>query len=99
MTLTPTLAALLTVFAVWLVACIWAGFRTRFLLFLLVLSIGLALNAMWMVFGLDARVLEPHALFAQVLVVLYAVGGFALGWVAGRLLHRWRDGRVDKDDA
>lgn len=99
MTLTPTLAALLTVFALWMIACLWTGFRVRVGLFFLVLAVGLALNATWMVFGLDARVFEPHALVAQVSVVLYAVGGFGFGWLAGRLVQRWRESRVEKDDA
>ncbi|MEX3315855.1 hypothetical protein [Sulfitobacter sp. PS-8MA] len=99
MTVTPTLLALLTVFALWMVACIWTGFRARIWLFFAVLAIGLALNATWMVLGLDARVLEPHALLAQVSVILYAVGGFGAGWLAGRMARRWRESRVDKDDA
>tara|TARA_R100000655_G_scaffold101486_1_gene146702 strand:- start:485 stop:784 length:300 start_codon:yes stop_codon:yes gene_type:complete len=94
-TLTPTLVALLAVFALWLIACIWAGFRARVLWFVIVLVIGLSLNALWMVFGLNARVFEPHALLAQLSVVLYAVGGFGLGWLLGRLVTRWRESRVD----
>lgn len=95
MTLTPTLLALLAVFVLWLIACIWTGFRARVLWFFIVLVIGLSLNAIWVVFGLDARVFEPHALLAQVSVVLYAVGGFGLGWLAGRVAKRWRESRVD----
>ncbi|MGR3547218.1 MAG: hypothetical protein ACU0DX_08805 [Roseovarius sp.] len=95
MTLTPTLVALLSVFAVWMIACIWTGFRARVLWFFLVLAIGLALNATWMVFGLDARVFEPHALLAQLSVLFYAVGGFELGWLSGRVAKRWRESRVD----
>ena len=95
MTLTPTLAALLTVFVIWLIACIWTGFRARVLWFFIVLATGLALNATWMVFGLDGRVFEPHALLAQLSVLFYAVGGFGLGWLAGRVAKRWRESRVD----
>ncbi|EDQ05290.1 hypothetical protein DSM14862_01104 [Sulfitobacter indolifex] len=95
MTLTPTLVALLAVFALWLIACIWTGFRARVLWFFVVLAVGLSLNAIWMVFGLNARVFEPHALLAQVSVLLYAVGGFGLGWLAGRVTKRWRESRVD----
>ena len=61
MTLTPTLAALLTVFVIWLIACIWTGFRARVLWFFIVLATGLALNATWMVFGLDGRVFGVRA--------------------------------------
>ena len=96
MTLTPTLVALLAVFALWLITCIWTGFRARVLWFFVVLAVGLSLNAIWMVFGLDARVVEPHALLAQVSVVLYAVGGFGLGWLAGRVAKRWRERRVEE---
>ncbi|NUH66177.1 hypothetical protein HTT03_12860 [Sulfitobacter sp. S0837] len=99
MTVTPTLVALLSVFAVWFFACIWTGYRLRVWLFFVVLAVGLGLNATWMVLGLNARVLEPHALLAQVSVILYAVGGFGFGWLAGRVVLRWRESRVDKDDA
>jgi hypothetical protein len=40
-------------------------------------------------------VFEPHALLAQLSVLFYAVGGFGLGWLAGRVAKRWRESRVD----
>ena len=94
MTMTPTLVALLGVFALWLGACVWCGFRGRVLRLFAVLAVGLALNAVWMVWGLDARVFEPHALVAQASLLLYAVGGFGFGWLAGRIAQRWRESRV-----
>lgn len=99
MTVTPTLVALLSVFAVWMIACLWAGYRASVWLFFAVLAVGLGLNATWMVFGLDARVFEPHALLAQASVISYAVGGFGFGWLAGRMVQRWRESRVDDKDA
>lgn len=95
MSLSPLLVTLLGVFAVWFGACIWCGYQSRLLRLAVVLAVGLGLNAAWMVWGLDARVFEPHALIAQASLVLYAVGGFGLGWIAGRLVRRWRESRVE----
>lgn len=95
MTMTPTLVALLGVFALWFGACVWCGFRGRVLRLFGVLAVGLALNAAWMVWALDAKVFEPHALVAQASLLLYAVGGFGFGWLAGRIAQRWRESRVE----
>lgn len=93
--MTLTLVALLAVFAFWMLVCGWCGFRARALAFFGVLLVGLALNAAWMVLGLDARVFEPYALVAQVSLILYGVGGFGVGWLIGRFMRRWRDSQVD----
>ena len=49
--MTTTLALLIMVLVVWMIAAGWCGFAKRFFSFVLVLAIGLALNWGWMVWG------------------------------------------------
>jgi hypothetical protein len=60
--------------------------------------IGLALNMVWMMGGLDAHPLEVHALIAQASVTLYALCAFGLGWFVGRIARAWAASRVKQTD-
>ena len=85
---------LVTILAVWMLVCIRCGMRRRWRLFLAVLAVGLALNMAWMMIGLDARWLEPHAIMAQAAVALYGLSAFGLGWLVGRIRRAWRESAV-----
>lgn len=92
--MTPLIATLIAVLAIWLLACAWCGYRQRLIGFVAVVCAGFALNACWMVFGLNARPFEPNALIAQASAGLYAFCAFGLGWFTGRIRRAWRDSRV-----
>lgn len=80
-----------------LAICAWAGYRMRPLVFVAVTLGGLAANSLWMVAGLQADPLSPHALMAQASLVLYAVVSFGSGWLIGRVRRRFIATRVDED--
>lgn len=80
-----------------LATCALAGYRMRPLVFVAVTLAGLAANALWMVAGLQADPLSPHALMAQASLVLYAVVSFGSGWLIGRMRRRFIAPRVDGD--
>lgn len=87
-----TLVGLLSL---WMAACCFCGYKRRFVAFLAVLFVGLAANLCWMVFGLDARLLEVNVLIAQTSAVLYAVCAFAIGLFLGRIRRKWLESRVE----
>jgi hypothetical protein len=94
--MTPTLAILIAVLVVWMLALGWCGYAKRFLLVLPVLLVGLGLNWAWMVFGLGAKRFETPVLMAQMSAVLYAICALATGWLIGRFVRQWHDSRVEK---
>jgi hypothetical protein len=93
-----TVYALVSVLAVWMLAVGYCGYARRFVLCLGVLAIGVALNATWMVFGLGAHPVEPHALMAQASLLLYGFCALGAGWLVGRIARLFRDSRVDDAD-
>jgi len=95
--MTPMLALLIAVLVVWMLAAGWCGYGKRFLGFILVLLIGLALNAAWMVFGLDAKPFETPVIYAQIAATGYALCAFLTGWLVGRLVRQIRESRVDQE--
>ena len=86
---------LIAVLMVWMSVCAWCGFRKRISLFFCVLGVGLVLNMAWMVFGLDARIFEPHALMAQGAATLYGLSACGIGWLAGRVSREWRASKIE----
>lgn len=81
--------------AVWMFGCGYAGFHRRFGLFAAIVVIGMGLNTVWMVMGLDARPLSPPALTAHAAALLYAVCALGMGWIIGRMVRRFRDSKVE----
>lgn len=90
-----TIAALIAVLAVWMLGCAYQGYRARFLGFLGVLLVGMALNMFWMALHLNATPLEGNALMAQAALVLYGLSAFGFGWLVGRVVRQFRASRVD----
>lgn len=86
--MTPLVWFLGTLLVLWMLACAFCGFRGRFWHFVAVLGAGLALNTMWMVFGLDAHPFEVHALIAHAAAILYASAAFGTGLLLGRLIRQ-----------
>ncbi|MDF3414121.1 hypothetical protein HKX54_06615 [Sulfitobacter sp. M57] len=89
------LGTLLGLLALWMAACCFCGYKRRFLWFLVVLLGGLGANLCWMVFGLNARVLEVNVLIAQASAATYAVCAFAIGLFVGRIRRKWIESRVE----
>ncbi|MEQ6203585.1 hypothetical protein ABMC88_11080 [Sulfitobacter sp. HNIBRBA2951] len=81
--------------ALWMFGCAYAGYFRRFKLFLGIVLVGMALNATWMILGLDAKLLSPPALAAHAGALIYAICAFVAGWLAGRIMRRFRDSRVE----
>lgn len=94
-----TVTTLLVVLAVWMLICGWCGYRKRVFAFMGVLSVGLALNMAWMIFGLSARPFEAHALMAEVSALLYGLGAFGVGWLLGSLVRQFQASRVEPQDS
>ncbi|MBA97697.1 MAG: hypothetical protein ACU0CQ_10300 [Sulfitobacter sp.] len=95
--MTTTLALLIMVLVVWMIAAGWCGFAKRFFGFVLVLAIGLALNWGWMVWGLDAKPFEHPVLVAQGAAIGYALCAFAIGWMAGRITREFQATRIERN--
>lgn len=95
--MTPTLALLIMVLAIWMLAAAWCGYGKRFLGFLAVLLVGLALNAAWLVWGLGAKPFENPVIMAQGAAVGYALCAFGVGWLVGRVTRELRATRVDNN--
>jgi putative Mn2+ efflux pump MntP len=89
------LGTLVGLLALWMAACCFCGFKGRFVAFLAVLMVGLGANLCWMVFGLNAHVLEVNVLIAQTSAVIYAVCAFAIGLFLGRIQRKWVESRVE----
>jgi hypothetical protein len=86
---------LVAVLTAWMLICGWCGFRRRFFGFLATLLVGLAMNMAWMIIGLNSHPFDAHALMAQMSVLMYGIGAFGVGWMAGRLVLQFRKTRVD----
>lgn len=84
--------------AVWMFFCAYAGYHRRFGLVLIVVVIGMALNTLWMVLGLDAKPLSRPALMAHAAAVFYAISAVGTGFLIGRLAQAFRESRVDRHD-
>jgi len=82
--------------AVWVLGCGYTGYHQRFRLFLVILAIGMGLNTLWMVLGLQARPFSPPAMTAHAAALLYAVCALGIGWIIGRTARRFRDSKVEK---
>jgi hypothetical protein len=67
-------------------------------LFLAVLIIGMTLNIVWMVLGLNAKPLSPNAMVAHAGALLYAISALLLGFLVGRISRAFRASRVTSDD-
>ena len=89
------LFVLVTGLAVWLLGCGYAGYHRRLGLFVIVTLVGMGLNTVWMIAGLDAHPLSSPALMAHAAALLYAGGALGVGWFAGRVVRGFRDSRVD----
>ncbi len=89
--LIPVLTAIL---ALWMFGCGYAGYTKRFGLFVIIAGLGMALNTVWMVFGLDARPFSSPALMAHGAATLYALCALATGWLVGRLVRSFRESGV-----
>ncbi len=82
----------------WMFGCAYAGYHKRFGLFAVIVLIGLVLNTLWMVIGLDAKPLSPNAIVAHAGMVLYAISAVALGFFTGRIARAFRASRVETHD-
>lgn len=84
--------------AVWMFGCAYAGYYKRFGLFAAIVVVGMGLNTLWMVLGLNAKPLSPNALVAHAGALLYAISAVALGFFAGRISRAFQASRVTSDD-
>jgi hypothetical protein len=90
------ISILITGLAMWMFGCAYAGYHKRFLLFVLIAVVGMTLNTVWMVFGLNARPLSPPAITAHMAAMMYALSALGFGWLAGRLISSFRSSKVDE---
>ncbi|WP_299416693.1 hypothetical protein [uncultured Sulfitobacter sp.] len=81
--------------ALWMFGCAYAGYHKRFLLFFLIAVVGMTLNTVWMVVGLDARPFSTPAMTAHLAAIMYAISALGFGWLAGRLVRGFRSSGVD----
>jgi hypothetical protein len=95
--MTATLAILISVLVVWMLALGWCGYGKRFLLALPVLLAGLGLNWMWMVWGLRAKPFENPVIMAQISAVMYAFCALVTGWMIGRFVRQWRLSKIERE--
>lgn len=82
--------------ALWMFGCGYAGYHKRFFLFFIIAVVGITLNTVWMVFGLDARPFSPPAMTAHLAAIMYAISALGFGWLAGRLVRSFRASKVDE---
>lgn len=80
----------------WMLGCGYAGYHKRFILFFLIAIIGITLNTVWMVYGLNAHPFSPPAMTAHLAAVMYAISALGFGWLVGRLVRSFRASRTDK---
>lgn len=85
----------LSLLILWLVISAWCGYKAYVRQFLLVLIVGLALDTVWMIYGLKASLFSEHMLMALAAGLLYTLSAFGAGWIVGRFVRAWRDSRVD----
>lgn len=81
--------------ALWMFGCAYAGYHKRFGLFLIIVGVGMSLNTLWMVLGLDATPFSRPAMTAHLAAILYAVSALGFGWLTGRLARSFRSSKVD----
>jgi hypothetical protein len=93
--MSPVVWMLVAVLAVWMLACAWCGYARRFVLFIVVLCSGIALNSVWMMTALDANPVRGHALTAHLATLLYALTAVGAGWLLGRLVRQFRATQVE----
>ncbi len=93
--LIPVLTAVL---ALWMFGCGYAGYTKRFGLFVIIAGLGMGLNTVWMMVGLEAHPLSPPALMAHGAATLYALCALATGWLAGRMVRSFRESRVIRNE-
>lgn len=84
--------------AVWMFGCAYAGYHKRFVLFLAVVIIGMTLNTVWMVLGLNAKPFSNPAMVAHAGALLYAISAVLLGFLVGRISRAFRASRVTADE-
>ena len=84
--------------AVWMLFCGYVGYHRRFGLALIVVAIGMGLNTLWMMLGLDAQPLSRPALMAHAAAVFYAISAVGTGFLIGRLVQAFRESRVEHHD-
>lgn len=89
------LSLLVAGLALWMLGCGYAGYKKRFGLFFVVLVVGMTLNTVWMVLGLDAKPFSPPAMTAHLAALMYAICAVGMGWLAGRLVRGFRESKVD----
>lgn len=94
--MTPLVMALIIALCFWMALCAICGFRRRVMLFFGLLLTGLTINQIWMMVGLNAKLLEPHALMAQAALVMYGLCAFGVGWLASRVAQAWAESKVDE---
>lgn len=94
--MTGTLAILISVLVVWMLALGWCGYGKRLLVGVPVWLAGLGLNWMWMVWGLKAKPFENAVIMAQISATMYAFCALATGWLFGRVRRQWRESQVEK---
>jgi len=81
----------------WMLACGYTGYHKRFGLFLFVVLVGLALNALWIVLWLDVDPFSYYALTAQLGMLSYAFGSLGIGWFLGRMAGKFRESKVTSE--
>lgn len=81
--------------ALWMFGCGYAGYQKRFGLFVAIVVVGMSLNTVWMVLGLDAKPFSPPAMTAHLAALMYAISAVGIGWLVGRLVRGFRDSKVD----
>ena len=82
----------------WMFGCAFSGNHKRFGLFFTILLGGMAVNTVWMVFGLDATLLSRPALMAHAGFLLYGFAAVGFGWLAGRVVRGFRESSVKSHD-
>jgi hypothetical protein len=82
--------------ALWMFGCGYAGYNKRVGLFFVILVVGMSLNTVWMVVGLDARPFSPPAITAHLAALMYAICAVGTGFLAGRLIRGFRESKVDR---
>ncbi|MEP1766363.1 MAG: hypothetical protein ABJJ53_06955 [Sulfitobacter sp.] len=80
----------------WMFGCGYAGYHKRFALFFVILFLGMALNTLWMVFGLNARPFSNPAKSAHLAALMYAISALGFGWLAGRVVRSFRSSKVEE---
>ena len=81
----------------WMFGCAYAGYHKRFWLFVVIAVVGMTLNTVWMVFGLDARPLSPPAITAHMAAMMYALSAFGFGLARWTVNQQFSCSKVDEE--